>query len=47
VASASKREQLKTAYSGKKWAEKVNKMTDAQVTAVYLRLKAQGKIKGV
>lgn len=29
---------------GKHWKEKVKNMTDSQVTAIYLRLKAQGKI---
>lgn len=27
------------------WVRKVNKMTDEQVHAIYIRLKAQGKIK--
>lgn len=27
------------------WVEKVNKMSDAQVHAFYVRLKGQGKIK--
>lgn len=39
-----KREALKSAYSGKKWAAKVNKMSEAQVIATYLRLKGQGKV---
>lgn len=41
-----KREALKGAYpgSGKQWAEKVDNMTDDQVTAMYLRLKGQGKV---
>jgi hypothetical protein len=38
------RHALLQAYPGKGWAKKVNKMTDSQVTAVYLRLRAQGKI---
>lgn len=40
-----KREALKGAYPGEKWAEKVNNMSDAQVTATYLRLKNQGKVQ--
>lgn len=32
------------AYSGPKWAERVRKMSDDQVIAVYLRLKKQGKV---
>lgn len=27
------------------WVDKVNKMSDAQVHAIYIRLKGQGKIK--
>jgi hypothetical protein len=38
------REALKGAYSGEKWIDKVNRMSDAQVVAVYMRLRAQGKI---
>lgn len=41
---STKREALKGAYSGAGWASKVQKMDDAQVIAVYLRLKAQGKV---
>lgn len=40
-----KREALKAAYStSRRWATKVNKMSDSQVIAVYLRLKSQGKV---
>ncbi len=39
-----KREALKGAYSGEKWIEKVNNMSDEQVQAIYLRLKGQGKV---
>lgn len=38
------REELKKAYSGEKWTAKVDKMSDSQVTAIYIRLKAQGKL---
>ena len=38
------RQALLKAYPGKVWADKVNKMTDSQVVAIYMRLKAQGKI---
>jgi hypothetical protein len=38
------REELKKVYSNKKWAEKVDAMSNSQVVAVYLRLKMQGKI---
>ena len=44
-----KREAVMGAYDStrmrnKTWREKVKKMSDAQVTAIYLRLKGQGKI---
>ena len=39
-----KREAVKGAYPGAGWHEKVKNMTNDQVTAVYLRLKAQNKI---
>jgi hypothetical protein len=39
-----KREALKGAYDGQKWIDKVNAMSDAQVTATYLRLKSQNKV---
>lgn len=39
-----KREALKSAYPGKKWADKVDDMSDDQVIATYLRLKSQGKV---
>ncbi len=47
-----KRAAVKGAYSGinrpksssDKWSAKVDKMSDAQVTAIYLRLKNQGKL---
>jgi len=28
----------------KQWSEKVDKMSDKQVTAIYLRLKSKGKL---
>jgi len=40
----SQREELKKAYPNKKWAERVDKMSESQVAAVYLRLKNQGKV---
>lgn len=39
------RRALLDAYSGDRWADKVKKMTDGQVHAVYIRLKLQGRIK--
>jgi hypothetical protein len=44
MSTLKEREALKKVYPAKKWAEKVNKMSDAQVIATYLRLKSQGKI---
>jgi hypothetical protein len=38
------REQLKGVYKNKTWAKKVDEMSDAQVIAIYKRLKAQGKL---
>lgn len=38
------REALKAVYSNPNWATKVKEMTDTQVVAVYLRLKAQNKL---
>lgn len=35
---------LKVGQFPKQWAEKVNKMSDTQVQAIYLRLKAQNKL---
>jgi hypothetical protein len=49
--SAEERRAILEAYppvSDKKkspWVQKVNKMSDAQVHAIYIRLKEQGKIK--
>lgn len=40
-----RREQLKQAYQTIGWQKKVDQMSEAQVTAIYLRFKAQGKIK--
>lgn len=39
-----KREALKGVYSSQKWIDRVNKMPDAQVTAIYLNLKRQNKL---
>lgn len=36
---------LKSAYPSKKWAEKVDKMSESQVVAVLRSLRAQNKIK--
>jgi hypothetical protein len=39
-----KRQALLAAYSGQTWLDKVKKMSDEQVVAIYLRLKKQNKI---
>lgn len=42
---AREREAVKNVYSGStRWAEKVDKMSPNQVTAIYLRFKAEGKL---
>jgi hypothetical protein len=38
------REAIKKVYKSKQWSDKVNKMTDDQVVAIYLRLKSQNKL---
>jgi hypothetical protein len=39
------RELIKKAYPGNKWADKVNRMSDQQAFAVFVRLRQKGKIK--
>lgn len=39
-----KRNVVKGAYKGDKWKQKVDNMTEEQVVAIYIRLKAQGKV---
>lgn len=39
------RTEVTKAYSGPSWPEKVRKMSDNQVQAVYFRLKKAGIIK--
>lgn len=40
-----KREELKKAYpKSENWHRKVDKMTPDQVTAIYIRLKSEGKL---
>lgn len=39
------REALLTVYSGEDWKKRVKKMSPTQLTSIYLRLKAQGKVK--
>lgn len=41
-----KKTRIIQAYSGsQKWSDRVSKMSDAQVLAVYSRLVSQGRIK--
>jgi hypothetical protein len=40
-----KRNEIKQVYKSKKWAERVEAMSEEQVLAVYLRLKRQKVIK--
>lgn len=42
--TAQKREALKGAYKNASWRTKVQNMSDAQVIAVYMRLKQQAKV---
>jgi hypothetical protein len=45
MATNKERDLLKRAYPNPQWAKKVDEMSDSQVVAVYMRLKAQGVIK--
>lgn len=41
-----KREELKKVYpENSSWADKVNKMSLEQVTAIYLRFRSEGKLR--
>lgn len=44
MAYEKEREALKKVYRSRKWWNKVNKMSDEQVAAIYLRLKKQEKV---
>lgn len=39
-----KRAQILKAYRGASWADKVSKMSDAQVNAIYIRFKNEKKV---
>lgn len=39
-----KREALKGVYPTEQWQTKVSSMTEGQVTAIFLRLRSQGKV---
>jgi len=38
------RENVKRAYPSKRWADKVDKMSESQIAAVTLRLRRIGKV---
>ena len=38
------RDLVEQAYPGQEWKKKVEKMTDEQIVALYLKLLRQGKI---
>lgn len=39
-----KRQQLKQVYSTPTWARKVDRMSDGQVIAIFMRLRREGKL---
>lgn len=41
------RRAISKAYDGKKWKDRVRKMTDEQVTAIYYKMTSSGQIKAV
>lgn len=45
MATNAERKLLKDAYPGKKWAEKVDKMSDSQVIAVLSRFRSKGYVR--
>jgi hypothetical protein len=47
MTNVQQRKLVLEAYSSDKWAHKVSKMSDSQVTAIFLSLMRRGKIKGV
>lgn len=40
-----KRREIYNAYDSKTWKDKVNKMSDQQVVAIYFRFKKEGRIR--
>lgn len=42
---AQQREAVKAVYFSPTWVEKVNKMGDSQIVALYLKFKNEGKLK--
>jgi hypothetical protein len=39
------RQELLKAYSSDSWKQKVSKMSESQIQAIYIRLKSQGKLR--
>jgi len=39
-----KREAIRKVYSSMSWSDKVDKMSESQVTAIYLKFKAEGRL---
>lgn len=46
MTSNAMRDWVKSAYYGRGWKARVDRMTDMQIVAVYNSLIKQGKIKG-
>lgn len=44
MAHERERQLLIALYEGFRWREKVKKMSDAQVAAIYIRMRASGKL---
>lgn len=40
-----KRDKIKLVYMSATWAQRVNKMSDRQVVAIYMKFQREGKIK--
>lgn len=47
MSNEQKRVMITKAYNGTSWAEKVKKMSDAQVHSIYMRLLYSGRLKGI
>lgn len=46
VGESQKRDEVRSAYPGKKWKDKVDKMSETQVAAIHFRL-VQQKIRSI
>ncbi len=45
MTSVNEREEVKKVYPSESWASRVDNMSEAQITALYLKFKAQGKLR--